>query len=76
VDNLVLDGNQKWDMGNSLAQDKLLGRTGTLTNVSSSIRESAIEFIRQRDINFVAENLQPMANNLYLTFDGIRVPVT
>lgn len=76
VDNLDLDGNQQWDMGLNLAQDKLVGRTGTLTDVSSTVRESAIEYIRSREISFKAENLQPMSNNLYLTFDGLRVNIT
>ena len=76
VANLELDGNQGWDMGMTLAQDKLNGRTGTLTDVASSVRDTAIEFIRQRDVQFTATNLQPMSNNLYLSFDGIRVPVT
>ena len=76
VDNLDLDGNQKWDMGNSLNQDKLVGRTGTLTDVASTIRESSIEYIRQKVVEFTAENLKPMSNNLYLTFDGIRVNIT
>jgi hypothetical protein len=76
INDVDLDGNQQWDMGMSWAQDTKQGRTGTLTDVSQTVRSSAIEFIRQRDISFSASNLQPMSDNLYLTFDGIRVPVT
>jgi Domain of unknown function (DUF4815) len=76
VDNLDLDGNQQWDMGQSWGQDTRQGRTGTLTDVATSMRETAIEYIRQRDVEFRATNLQPMSNNLFLTFDGLRVPVT
>lgn len=76
VKNIDLDGNQQWDMGFTYDQDKKMGRTGTLTNVATSVRDSAIEYIRVRDITFTATNLQPMADNLYLTFDKIRVPVT
>lgn len=76
VNELDLDGNQQWDMGLSLSQDKLQGRTGTLTDVSTTVRESAIEYIREKEISFTATNLQPMSNNLYLTFDGVRVAVT
>jgi Domain of unknown function (DUF4815) len=76
VDNIELDGNQQWDMGNSVGVDKKVGRTGTITDVASSVRESAIEYIRQRDVEFTATNLQPMSNNLTLMFDGIQVPVT
>lgn len=76
VKDLDLDGNQQWDMGMSLDYDKQNGRTGTLTDVASTVRSSAIEFIRQREISFSVSNLQPMSNNLFITFDGIKVPVT
>jgi hypothetical protein len=71
VDGLDLDGTSDWsDLGNADTAK------GTLTSVATNVRSSAIEFIRQRDITFSATNLQPLTNNLYLTFDGIRVPVT
>ncbi|QDP42875.1 hypothetical protein HWC53_gp214 [Bacillus phage vB_BmeM-Goe8] len=76
VDNVELDGNQSWDMGLGYQYDLKNGRTGTLTDVATTVRNTAIEFIRQRDITFAASNLQPMSNNLYLTFDGMRIPVT
>ncbi|QIA28519.1 tail fiber protein [Phage f2b1] len=76
VKNLDLDGNQNWDMGLGYQYDLKNGRTGTLTDVATSVRSTAIEFIRVREISFSASNLQPMSNNLYLTFDGIRVAVT
>jgi hypothetical protein len=71
VDGLDLDGTTNWsDLGNADTAK------GTLTDVSTTIRSSSIEFIRQKDITFTATNLQPMTNNLYITFDGVRVPVT
>lgn len=76
INNIELDGNQNWDMGLGYHYDLANGRTGTLTNVATNVRESAIEFIRQKDVQFSASNLQPNSNNLYLTFDGMRVPIT
>ena len=76
INNLDLDGNQQWNMGQNAAADVKNGRTGTLTDVATTVRNTAIEFIRQRDITFSVDNLQPMSDNLYLSFDGIRVPVT
>jgi Domain of unknown function (DUF4815) len=76
INEIDLDGNQSWDMKLGYHYDLANGRTGTLTDVASTVRNSAIEFIRQRDIAFAATNLQPMSNNLFLTFDGIRVPIT
>ncbi|AGB62783.1 hypothetical protein [Bacillus phage phiAGATE] len=76
VNNLDLDGNQQWDMGQSLDYDKKNGRTGTLTDVASTVRSSAIEYMRQIEVAFAAENLQKNSNNLYLSFDGVRIPIT
>lgn len=49
---------------------------GTLQSVSSSVREQAIEFIRQREVNFEATNLWANTPNLSLTFDGQTVAIT
>ncbi|QIW88700.1 tail fiber protein [Bacillus phage P59] len=76
INEVDLDGNQNWDMGLGYKYDVTNGRTGTLTDVATTVRDSAIEFIRPREISFSASNLQPMSSNLFLTFDGIRVPVT
>lgn len=75
VDNLVLDDGQSWNSGN-YHDDIRNGRSGTLTDVSTTVRNSSIEFIRQKEIQFTATNMMPMSNNLYLSFDGIRVPVS
>lgn len=71
-----LDGNQKWNMGNTWTQDSLIGRTGTITHVSNTIRDTAIEFMRTQTISFTASNLLPNATNLQLTFNGIVCPIT
>lgn len=76
VNTIQLDGNQKWNMGMSWQQDVLIGRTGTLTNVASTTRDSAIEYMRQVPVTISATNLEPNTNNLYLTFDGVTVPLT
>jgi hypothetical protein len=52
-----LDGNQQWNMGNTWTQDALIGRTGTITNVANTIRDTAIEFMRSKTITFTASNL-------------------
>lgn len=48
----------------------------TLTNGGQQTKESMIEFMRQIDVEIYAENLEPNANNLVVSFDGLRVPVT
>jgi hypothetical protein len=76
LNQLQLDGNQKWDMGNVWTQDALIGRTGTITNVANSIRDTAIEYMRQKTISFTASNLLPNSTNLILSFAGVTVPIT
>lgn len=75
IDRIELDEGQEW-AGQTWSHDVRNGRSGTITDVSTKTREEAIEYIRQRDVEFKATNLKPMANNLYLTFDGTRVPIT
>lgn len=75
VDRIELDSGQQWE-GKSWRYDVEHGRTGTITDVSRTLRGTeVIEFMRQIDVEIHAENLQPNANNLYLTFDGQQVPV-
>ena len=76
INQLHLDGNQKWDMGNTWTQDALMGRTGTITSVSNSIRDTAIEYIRTQTISFTSSNLLPNATNLVMSFAGVTVPIT
>lgn len=57
------------------AQGETMSGT-TLSSGGTQTLDTAIEFMRQIDIAFDAQNLHPNANNLYLTFDGIRVPIT
>src|SRR5206468_5730639 len=65
-----------WNMANTWTQDALIGRTGTITSVSNSIRDTAIEFMRVKTISFTVSNLQPNTTNLQLTFNGIVCPIT
>jgi hypothetical protein len=73
---IQLDGNQHWNMGNTWTQDSLIGRTGTITNVAHTIRDTAIEFMRSKTITFTASNLSPNSTNLVLSFAGVVVPIT
>lgn len=73
---LQLDKGQEWQ-GQSWAEDRRTGRTGTLLESGGQTTlEEMIEFIRIRDVEFTVKGLNPNDNNLYLLFDGVRVPVT
>lgn len=48
---------------------------GTMINTARETWDEVIEFIRQREVEFTAENMLPLSDNLTLTFDGIRVPL-
>ncbi|USL89508.1 tail associated protein [Bacillus phage vB_BceH_LY2] len=71
-----------WRFMNDAEYDKIRNivdpnsRTGTITNVSQTFRDEAIEFIRQRDVEFECGNLIPMSRDYWLSFDGVKVPVT
>lgn len=74
--NLQLDKGQVWQ-GKSYSYDRKYGRTGTiLESGGQRTLEEMIEFIRQRDVTFTVRGLSPNDNNLYLLFDGVRVPIT
>lgn len=75
VSNVTLDNGQSW---NDLTADyRKTGLTGTtLTSGGQQTKESMIEYMRQIDITIFADNLQPNANNLVCTFDGLVVPLT
>ena len=81
VSNIQLDEGQAWGnqdrtAGEGYRYDRKYGRTGTkLTSGGQRTKEEMIEFMRQIDVKFEAENLTPNANNLRLTFDGLTVPV-
>lgn len=82
VSNIQLDDGQAWgnqdrSAGEGYRYDRKYGRTGTtLTSGGQRTKEEMIEFMRQIDVKFEAENLTPNTNNLRLTFDGIDVPIT
>lgn len=77
VSDITLDPGQSW--GGASGKEDLRGKQLSGTSLSSGgqqTKESMIEFMRQIDVELYAENLQPNANNLVVTFDGLRVPVT
>ena len=74
--NMQLDKGQQWQ-GKSWLYDRQHGRTGTiLESGGKTTLNEMIEFIRQRDVSFTVRGLTPNDNNLYLLFDGVRVPIT
>lgn len=48
----------------------------TLTSVSQRVFETAVDYIRTRDIVVTGQNFMPYADNLKCTFDGVSVPLT
>ena len=76
VQNITLDAGQNWtdNMGGKSANAAYTG--STLHSGGQQTIENMIEFMRQIDIQFEASNLHPNSNNLIMTFDGVRVPVT
>lgn len=75
VSGIQLDEGQSWE-GQSWRHDVNNGRTGTImTSGGQETITNMIEFMRQREVEIHADNLQPNANNLELYFDGIRTPV-
>lgn len=77
VAGITLDGDVTDWAGKSFSYDRDHGRTGTtLKSGGQQTIENMIEFMRQIDIQFEAQNLQPNSNNLTINFDGIRCPIT
>lgn len=80
ISNITLDEGYDWQDSNRAIDGSWRhdgAYTGTrLEDGGQRTVESKIEFMRQIDINFEAENLRPNSNNLMLNFDGQRVPIT
>ncbi|UMO77018.1 hypothetical protein [Enterococcus phage phiSHEF16] len=75
VSNVDLDNGMNWsDLKDDYRKSGLSGTT--LSSGGQQTKESMIEFMRQIDVEIYAENLEPNANNLVVSFDGLRVPVT
>lgn len=75
VSNVDLDNGMSWnDLKDDYRNSGLSGTT--LSSGGQQTKESMIEFMRQIDVEIYAENLEPNANNLVVSFDGLRVPVT
>jgi hypothetical protein len=70
--NIVLDNGAVF--GNSMGSNAF---NGTITtNAGTSTKQSMIEYMRELEVSFTAQNLPFNANNLELTFDGVHVNVT
>lgn len=80
ISNIQLDEGQSWNDSTSKINGSWRhdgANTGTqLENGGQRTQESMIDFMRQIDITFVAENLRPNSNNLFILFDGQRVAIT
>jgi hypothetical protein len=74
VDNSTLLGGLTWTDPSLFYGDKTV--QGLMWSTSSKTVDNAILYMRQIDVNFSVSNLQPNANNLVLTFDGITVAIT
>ncbi|AGR47007.1 putative adsorbtion associated protein [Bacillus phage Shanette] len=70
----VGDWRPPWTPGETV--DTSPRTTVSKVEKSRSILEDAITVMRQIDIEIFCENLQPSADNLELTFDGVRVSLT
>lgn len=68
--NIVFDNGSYWTGWNST-------ETGTIIeNGGQQIKDTLIEFMRPIQVELTATNLTPSDDNLYLTFDSQRVPLT
>lgn len=74
VDNTSLTGGLAW--GNDFALGTRDTAEGIMITTAAATREEAIEYMRQKEINFSVTNLKPLTDNLYLTFDGVKVDVS
>ena len=68
----VNDSKQGADTGSGSSQTKV--EDGTTTNTTTT--DTAIEYMRQRTINFTATNLMPLTDNLAITVDGVEADIT
>ncbi|AEW47198.1 putative adsorption associated tail protein [Bacillus phage BCP78] len=75
VDNTALTGGAAWNE-ESLGWSKTDKAEGVLWQSAQSTRDEVIEYMRQIEVSFTATNLMKNTDNLFLTFDGVRVPVT
>ncbi|UGO47669.1 tail protein [Bacillus phage vB_BanH_McCartney] len=75
VDNTSLTGGAAWNE-QSLGWQKTDKAEGVLWQSAQATRDEVIEYMRQIEVSFTATNLMKNTDNLFLTFDGVRVPVT
>ncbi|AXQ67771.1 hypothetical protein KIOSHI_111 [Bacillus phage Kioshi] len=74
VDNTSLTGGAEWNEA-SLGWQKNDKAEGVMWGSAQATREEVIEYMRQIEVNFIATNLKPNENNLYMTFDGNKVAI-
>ena len=80
ISDIQLDEGYNWTDSNKAINGSWrhnAAYTGTrLQDGGQRTNEAKIEFMRQIDVQFHAQNMRPNENNLVLNFDGKRVPVT
>ncbi|ADJ53142.1 gp108 [Brochothrix phage A9] len=70
-------GAKEINKHNSWTHDRSNPLTGTLvTNGGKNTIETAIEYMRVREITIASSGLRPYAENVYLVFNGIRCAIT
>ncbi|AMW61859.1 tail fiber protein [Bacillus phage Vinny] len=74
VDNTNLLGGAQWNEA-SLGWLKTDKAEGVMWSSAQTTRNEMVEYMRPIDVSFSVSNLSPFANNLTLTFDGVRVDV-
>ncbi|UXQ88956.1 tail structural protein [Bacillus phage Thurquoise] len=74
VDNSSLTGGSEWNES-SLGWQKNDKAEGVIWQSGQTTRNEVIEYMRSIEVSFAATNLQPNENNLFLTFDGVKVSV-
>lgn len=75
----IYDNNQNisWQGGSGVHDWWIENKQATLTqNGGTNTIDTAETFMRVQNISFVATGLRPYADNLYLTFNGVKVALT
>lgn len=75
VDNTSLHGGLEWGgVGGKVSPSNPTGIgaeiEGTMISSAKETRDEVIEYMRRIELEFSAENISPMADNLEITFDG------
>ncbi|ALA07778.1 putative adsorption associated tail protein [Bacillus phage BC01] len=73
IDKTQLEGGIQWNESSIGWREK---QEGSFWSSAQTTRNEVIEYMRQIEVSFSATNLMKNTDNLFLTFDGVRVPVT